>query len=152
MIGINKCLVVIFLLFVSNAVLGANHYIRIGATGRNDGSDWNNDFNGFPSTFVRGDMYYVAGGEYPGQLILDTPDDGRLIILKKEIAVECASVPGWHVSFEDQVLQYYDGSLNTAVIIKSKNWIIDGAKRTDRGSNYGWKIKYGKTSTDSFFF
>ena len=33
----------------------ANHYIRAGATGANNGSDWTHAFTTIPATLVRGD-------------------------------------------------------------------------------------------------
>ena len=40
------------------------YYIRGGATGTNDGSDWTNAWTDLPASLERGATYYVAAGRY----------------------------------------------------------------------------------------
>ena len=46
----------------TGAALSANHYIRAGASG--NGSDWENALPELPAKQTRGDIYYIADGEY----------------------------------------------------------------------------------------
>ncbi len=68
-----SCLVFAFLVLLSGLCIeveAATYYVRAGATGNNDGSDWANAYSSFPPQLERGATYYVASGEY-GSLILD---------------------------------------------------------------------------------
>src|SRR5437879_13793231 len=49
--------------------------VRAGATGANNGSDWNNAFSSLPATLQRGAIYYVADGSY-GSYVFHAPVSG----------------------------------------------------------------------------
>src|SRR5687768_17254029 len=53
-------------LFAASAALAADRYVRQGATGSGNGSDWTNAYTSLPASLVRGDTYYVADGTYAG--------------------------------------------------------------------------------------
>jgi len=48
--------------FFPSLLWAANHYVRAGATGAGDGSDWENAYTQLPPNLVRGDTYYIADG------------------------------------------------------------------------------------------
>src|SRR5689334_15303512 len=86
----------------------ANHYVRAGAAGNGNGTDWTNackDFSGScaSSSLVRGDTYFVAAGTY-GALQLKTPDSGTLVItIQRATASAHGTDTGWQASFDGQV-------------------------------------------------
>jgi hypothetical protein len=108
-------ILLLFLLFViSDIAFAANHFIRPGPNGgnygREDGSDWNNAFDGFPETMIRGDTYYIAGGDYDmgkygaannETYIFDDPEDGNTYIYIKKASVDgiADQTPGWNPDF-----------------------------------------------------
>ena len=49
---------------------GDYHYVRAGATGLNNGSDWNNAWTSLPATLVRGDTYYIADGRMESTFLM----------------------------------------------------------------------------------
>ena len=51
----------------------ANHCVRAGATGANDGSSWADAWTDLPGTFTRGDTYYVAAGAYGPHAFIAIP-------------------------------------------------------------------------------
>ena len=72
----------------------ATRYIRAGASGANNGTDWTNAYTSWP-TFVRGDVYYVADGTY-SDLQCDTAVSGvQLITVKKAIEADHGTSTGW---------------------------------------------------------
>ena len=74
----------------------ANQYVRAGAAGMNNGTDWTNAYTSLPSTLVRGDTYYIADGTY-GSRTLSTPASAALLItIKKATSTDHASSP--HIS------------------------------------------------------
>jgi len=76
---------------------GNCHFVREGATGRGDGSDWENAWTSLPDRLQRGHVYFIAGGMYPGKEF-DDPEDGTktITIIKATSANhECTSTAGW---------------------------------------------------------
>lgn len=113
----------------------ANHYIRSGATGANNGSDWNNAWTTFPSAYVRGDTYYVAGGRY-GSLTLSTPASGATyIVLRKATDSDHGTNTGWNSSYGTA-----QAVLNAPLRFDSPYWVFDGATGGGPGS---WTSGYG---------
>ena len=53
--------------------------MRADATGANDGSSWSDAFSELPETLVRGHVYFVAAGDYPGYTF-DDPEAGAMRI------------------------------------------------------------------------
>jgi hypothetical protein len=54
-------LILILLCFASPVLAQTTNYVRAGATGANNGSDWENAFTSLPATLDRGEVYMVAG-------------------------------------------------------------------------------------------
>jgi hypothetical protein len=55
--------------FFPSILWAASHYIREGAAGKQDGSDWENAHTQLPPNLVRGDTYYITDGTYPGYML-----------------------------------------------------------------------------------
>jgi hypothetical protein len=54
--------ILMLLAFSAASAEAATWYVRAGATGANNGADWNDAFTSLPGTLNRGDTYYVAQG------------------------------------------------------------------------------------------
>lgn len=93
-----------FLLFllIAPALASAEvRYVRAGATGSGSGTDWANALPSMPATFVRGDTYYIADGNY-GSVRFNTPVSGStLITLKKATPADHGTGAGWSDSYGD---------------------------------------------------
>jgi hypothetical protein len=122
----NKSLFIItflFLVLIGTPVWAANHYVREGAPGANNGSDWTNAFIDFPTTLVRGDIYYVADGNYcPVGYRFDDPIDGEkyIRVLKATISSHGTDT-GWND-------QYGDGQaiFTESIAIRTSYIVFDG--------------------------
>src|SRR5690348_11914306 len=96
----------LLLILVALPALGANHYIRAGATGNGSGTDWTNACSGFSgscaiSGLVRGDTYYVADGSY-GSQTFDTANSGSSVItIIKATVANHGTATGWSDTFGD---------------------------------------------------
>lgn len=132
------------LFFLPNFCFAANHYIRAGATGSNNGSSWADAWATFGAvTWTRGDTYYVAGGNYNENVVINkvTPANGWIIV-KKANAADNSGNPGWNASYA-----------KTQAVIKGKlslnygNVEIDGV--TGSGET-GHGIKIYDTDTGAF--
>jgi len=113
------------------------YYVRAGAAGSHDGSDWFNAFNKLPHTLERGATYYIADGKY-GSYTFDDPNWGSLFItLKKATLRDHGTNSGWDQSYGDGVAEF--GNL----IFSSDYYIIDGQRGGGPGqweTNFGFKV------------
>lgn len=136
--GVSKILwPVVFLLLSQPAfVSAANHYIRQGAAGAANGVDWANAWTDMPTSWVRGDKYYVAGGGYAGRNY-NTPTSGTLTItIKGAIEQDHGTDAGWSSSYSVAVSPAHFASsvfgYNTTAY-----WVFDGSVGS-ASSTYGF--------------
>jgi hypothetical protein len=105
---------VIFVLSAQTAV-AACHAVTPSGSGAKTGADWNNAYAGLPATLVRGDIYYLADGNYGNHLTLTTPASGTLTIeLRKAQSYDygnanCTSSigAGWNTSTMGSAQAYW---------------------------------------------
>lgn len=137
----------ICVLAVPGASYAANHYVRAGATGSGDGSDWTNAFQQLPATLVRGDTYYLGAGNYP-PYSFNTPNSGTtLIAIKAATIADHGTNVGWQASFAGQAL--FAIQTDHILDITTDYLILDGQGRTTKTSGYGIKLN-GSGCTLSF--
>ena len=100
--------------------MAASHYVRAGATGTGDGSDWNNAHTALPATLVRGDTYYIADGSY-GSYDFDDPVSGTTFVyIKKAIESAHGTDTGWVSTYGDGSATFPDWDIRTSY------WEMDG--------------------------
>jgi hypothetical protein len=75
------------------------HFVRAGATGSGDGSDWTNAWTELPTTLERGHRYYIADGSYPGYVFDDAVSGTDLITIRKATADDHGIDTGWDAGF-----------------------------------------------------
>jgi hypothetical protein len=83
--------------------LATCHAVTPSGSGSKTGADWNNAYAGLPGTLVRGDVYYLADGNYGSSLTVNTAASGTTTIeLRKAQSYDngstCASsiAAGWN--------------------------------------------------------
>lgn len=135
-------------LFLTFNVYGADHYIRSGATGANDGSSWANAYTSFPSStsYIRGDDYYVADGSYAGATFATAPSGSQYIrIFKATAANHGADNVGWDNAY-DTTNAYF----SAPVSFNSSYWEFNG-QRGYYNTNYGFEVTWvaGRTTVDA---
>src|SRR5262245_4189942 len=80
---------------VATPAAAATRFVRAGASGAANGSDWTNAYPSLPATLTRGDTYYVAAGTYSGYRF-STPASGTtLITIKKATVADHGTNTGW---------------------------------------------------------
>lgn len=127
-----KKFLIILLQAVNLAAFGAsNHYIRAGATGANNGSDWANAYTSIPSTLTRGDTYYFADGNY-GSFKFSTAQSGtNYVYFKKAFdAYDHGTDAGWVSSYGQTNATFGPITLNS------------GYLSFDGQTNYGFQVFY----------
>jgi hypothetical protein len=112
----------------------ANQYVRIGATGLNNGSDWANAYTKLPTTLNRGDTYYLAGGSY-GAYVFSTANSGTTpITVKKATAGDHGTNTGWTTAYGDSQATFSSWTFNSGY------WVVDGATGGGPGN---WESNFG---------
>jgi hypothetical protein len=112
------------------------YYVRAGATGANNGSDWNNAFTALPSSMVRGATYYVATGTYGTHTFSTAVSGTTVITVKKATVADHGTNVGWQDSYGIGTAQWSKWSFT------SKYFVMDGQVRdADWAGGYGFKVK-----------
>jgi len=127
-------LLLVILLF-PNLSIGANHYIRAGASGNLSGTDWINAYNDLPSTLVRGDTYYVAAGTYSGYNFDDDESGSSYIYIKKATISDHGTSIGWNNFYGEG-----EAIFNGGITFGSSFWEIDGSVGSGQ-SGHGIRIQ-----------
>jgi hypothetical protein len=124
---------------VSGAAL---KFVRAGATGTNDGSDWNNAYPALPTSLVRGNTYYLADGSYSDYTFDDANNGTTVITIKKAIVNDHGTDTGWVSTYGDGQASFGNWTVITDYYVfdgqvRNANW------RTGAVSQYGIKVMGG---------
>jgi hypothetical protein len=123
----------------------ANHYVRNGAAGAGNGSDWANAYTTLPNSLTRGDVYYIADGTYPGHNFSDSAAGTTLITIKKATAADHGTDTGW-------VATYGDGqaAFSSAINFTTRYYVFDGQVGGGPATTLAaWTTGYGFKVTES---
>jgi hypothetical protein len=120
-------------------------YVRQGAAGAENGSDWNNAYTSLPATLQRGAKYYVADGTYSAYTFDDSVSGTEVITIKKAGKTgEHTSVTGWQEAYGNGQASFGNVTFVTGY------YVFDGQTRNESNwqdiSSYGFRIKPGTSS------
>jgi hypothetical protein len=109
----------------------ATRYVRQGAAGARTGADWANAYTDLPATLNRGDVYYVAAGNYATHNFNDAASGTATIVIKGATAADHGTDAGWSASFAvgpDTGLQAVWNTTTSGVIIwvSKPYYVFDG--------------------------
>jgi hypothetical protein len=114
------------------------YYVRAGATGANDGSDWNNAYTSLPATLQRGASYYVADGSYGNYTCDDSLSGTTRITIKKATQSNHGTDTGWNSAYGDGQATFGTITLNRGY------YTISGSTRNEnnwyQGGAYGFRM------------
>jgi hypothetical protein len=133
------CFFVLSLLLVlPNVVLAANHYVRASTAGSGSGVDWTNAYTDLPANMVRGDTYYVAGGNYKGHTFNDAASGTAVITIKAATVADHGSDTGWSDNYVGEATFKSDAG-GGIFVFNQPYYVIDGQYRnSDETSGYGF--------------
>jgi hypothetical protein len=134
----------------------AKVYIRSGASGANNGTDWTNARTTFPSPLVRGVTYCVATGSYAALDIVEAEVSTGVIAIVGATAADHGTATGWSNTFSvssadggSQAIFANNG--NYSIKIERSYITIDGNAGANLGRTataYGFKLAQPPCSTD----
>ena len=131
---------IISILFIGSfgAQAQAAYYVRAGANGANNGSDWTNAYTSLPDSLQRGATYYVADGSYGSYTFNDSNSGSTYINIKKATTPDHGTATGWSTAYGDGQAVWSRWTFTTSY------WIVDGQTGGGPGSwesGYGFRVK-----------
>lgn len=115
----------------------ANRYVRQGASGANNGTDWTNAYTTLSgASMSRGDVVYVADGVYAGRILSVANSGTTPITIKKATIADHGTSTGWSDTFGDGQAEFSSG-----FEVDTSYWILDGVTGGGPGqwdSNFGF--------------
>jgi hypothetical protein len=132
---------------------GANWFVRAGASGSNNGADWNNAWSSFSqigwASLQPGDTIYVAAGAY-GQLALGkSGTTAAPITLKRAFVgdIGATSAPGWNAATMDGRVVITAPNNGDGIILGTGSGIhyftIDGGPGALQDQNSKFLVNFG---------
>lgn len=150
--------ILILILLVAPSAFSACHVILPSGAGSKTGADWNNAYDGSAScsgafcpgggagaaSWVRGDTYYVADGNYPNWTIDTASGSGTVLITKATSAAHCTAT-GYNNSTmgSSQAIftnQAVTNNLGVGFYVRISTVTFDGVSRTALNSGQGIKV------------
>jgi len=117
-----------------------HYYVRDGAAGTGDGSDWTNAYDDLPTQLERGATYYIADGAYGGYTFDDPENGTQYITIKKATVADYGTNDGWNPSTMGSGQAEFTRSGESVFLFITGNYIIDGQVGGGPGS---WDSGHG---------
>ncbi len=131
-------IILILLLALPSLAFGANHYVLESATGGANGTNWTDAWTDLPTSFVRGDTYYVGDGAYGGHVFTDNEQGTDVIYVKKASPSVHGTETGWSSNYGDGQA-VFAGTFT----FQDDYYDIDGVYRNaDWTTGYGFKVDF----------
>jgi len=129
--------IIIWLNLLSMNIFAADHYIRAGASGSNNGNDWTNAYTSLQSTYTRGDTYYIASGTYNGNWEITSEESGSTwtYIIKATVAGHGTGT-GWNDSYATG-----QAVINGSLVINNSYIEVDAVTGSGN-SGHGIKVNH----------
>lgn len=116
----------------------ADKYLRPGASGAANGSNWTDAYTTLSAAETgtsRGETIWVAAGAI-GSATLNTAVSGStIIIIKKATVAAHGTDTGWSDSYASGA-----ATISGTVVISTHNWVIDGVSRSTQTTGYGFEL------------
>ena len=139
-------LVTCSLLLAHSSAFAACHVIKAGGSGSRNGADWNNSYSDIPSSLTRGDVYYVAAGNYGRHVFNDSASGSTVIEVRAATAGDHCTDTGWNSSTMLGKAVFQAGSANSSDIFQfdAPYYKINGVSRgSGSGNPYAdWQTGY----------
>jgi hypothetical protein len=134
------------LIFSAQGAFAACHVISPSGAGSKNGSDWSNAFAGLPSSLIRGDIYYLADGNY-GSYNFNTPTSGTttIEIRKAQVADHCTD-SGWNAgTMGSAQAQFSSINIGTSTVT---GYLVVNGNGTSNGMGCGLSPLVNAPSSD----
>jgi hypothetical protein len=107
------------------------HYILAGASGENNGNDWENAWTELPDKLERNHVYYIGDGNYPPYVFDDAENGSEFIYVFKATEDNHGTNQGWDSRFGDGQAAFESDKVNV-IKFTSSYYDIDGQTGTKK--------------------
>jgi hypothetical protein len=116
--------IAIFIAFIFSAksAFAACHTVTPSGSGSQTGADWNNAYAGLPSTLTRGDIYYLADGNYSSFTFSTGASGTTTIEFRKAQTYDNCTSTGWNAA----TMGAAQAVFHRGVSIASSYFILNG--------------------------
>jgi hypothetical protein len=116
--------VAIFIAFIfsAKAAFAACHTVTPSGSGSQTGADWNNAYAGLPSTLTRGDIYYLADGNYSSFHFSTAASGTATIEFRKAQTYDNCTSTGWNAATMGAAQAHF----GRGIAIDSSYFILNG--------------------------
>lgn len=142
---------VALLFLVAPLAIGANRHVTPSGSGAQTGVDWDNAYAGLPATLNRGDVYYIADGNYGGYTFDDAASGTTLITVKKAIESDHGSNVGWVSTLGDGQAAFVGQIVMRTDYITIDGQVGYGAPWWKDFTAYGFRVDTSGTTNSSAF-
>ncbi|MGH9400486.1 MAG: hypothetical protein ACRD2P_00080, partial [Terriglobia bacterium] len=131
-------LLLLLMMFVPwQTVLGACHVVTPNGSGSQTGADWNNALANLPGTLTRGDVYYLADGNY-GSYTFNTAASGTATIeIRKAQTYDHCTDTGWNASTMGSSQAVFSGATFNNLFTTDAPYFILNGNGTSTGAGCG---------------
>jgi hypothetical protein len=112
---------IIFLSVSSNAFAQSIFFVRPGAAGRADGTNWTDAYTKLPDMLMRGAIYYIADGSYGSYNFSQAVSGSTYITVKKATSSDHGTDTGWNSSYGDGRAEFSFIQISTSYILLDGN-------------------------------
>ncbi len=123
-----------------------NCYVRAGALGAANGTDWTNAYTALPSSLTRGVTYYVAAGSYPNHVFQDADSGSTLITIQAPTSAVHGTNTGWSSAYQGQAVFSCTSGCGSVLQFATDYYVFSGSYCTPLTgasvctSGYGFKV------------
>ena len=123
-----------------------NCYVRAGALGAANGTDWTNAYTALPSSLTRGVTYYVAAGTYPNHVFQDADSGSTLITIQAPTSAVHGTNTGWSSAYEGQAVFSCTSGCGSVLRFATDYYVFNGSYCTPLAgasvctSGFGFKV------------
>ena len=123
-----------------------NCYVRAGALGAANGTDWTNAYTALPSSLTRGVTYYVAAGTYPNHVFQDADSGSTLITVQAPTSAVHGTNTGWSSAYQGQAMFSCTSGCGSVLQFATDYYVFSGSYCTPLvgasvcTSGYGFKV------------
>jgi len=126
----------VLLTMFATPLFAANYYVKSGGS-VGSGISWDNAYNALPSSLVRGDIYYIAGGTYSGRTFNTATSGTSVITIKGATVADHGTDNGWSSSYS---VENTRATWTSAIRFDTSYWVWDGSvgSLTENTTAYGF--------------
>lgn len=114
------------ILVACSSAFATCHVVTPSGSGAKTGADWNNAYAGIPSSLVRGDIYYLADGTYPGYAFTTGASGTLTLEIRKAQTHDHCTDTGWNAGGMGSAQAVFKGASTPLIKVNTSYVTVNG--------------------------